>query len=723
MNETCEKRTGFIETIKSKKVPPELIVFLLAIFVRALYLYDSRSNPTFYAPVVDSMTYDLLARDFAKGAAMSEKFFWQPFFYPVFLSAVYFFCNCSILCAKLVQILLGATTCVLTYRLGKRLFGQSAGFLASCLAALYGPLIFFECELLAAGWATFWAVTLILLFLNAAESNRPHLYFILGICGGMSILNRPDFIPFFAAACLWLTILWIKKSIAAKGIVLKLAAIAAGFLLAVVPVAAQNYRITKHLSFLPTTGGLNLYLGNNPDFEAASVRPGIQWQKIVDQPVRLGLHTPARQQHFFYAESFQYIRTQPANFIRGILHKTLEFTSSREMPGNIDIYLFTKWSPLLGLLVWKVDGFGFPFGTLLPLAILGIFFYRRTIPAPVILFCVFCPLLIILTHIEARYRVPVVVPMCVLAAGGLIRVGEMVRMKSWYEAAVVGIFIAAAAFLCSAAGPFYSERNINYQAELYYGLGGSLEKRGQTENAVESYSKAIALDSNYVEAYHNLGLLLAKQNRFEQAIANYNTGLKLDPQYAPLLRDLGLGLFKQGKTKEALECYYKAVQIDPIDAKSYEYLAFALQSEGKTDEAIRYYNRSLEIDPANAEAHYNLGAVLQSQGRPEEAAKHYAEALRIKPDFVDARSNLGVLLAGAGKFDEAIVNFTEALRIKPNSAGLQYNLAIALDSQGRSKEALIHYHRALELASAENNQQLAGQIRKKLELYSQPGPN
>ena len=37
-------------------------VFLLALLVRGIYLADSRDNPTFQTPVVDSQTYDGLAR-------------------------------------------------------------------------------------------------------------------------------------------------------------------------------------------------------------------------------------------------------------------------------------------------------------------------------------------------------------------------------------------------------------------------------------------------------------------------------------------------------------------------------------------------------------------------------------------------------------------------------------------------------------------------------------
>ena len=52
---------------------PVVVVFLLAVFVRGLFLQQSRKNPTFSAPIVDAMTYDQMARNFADGGGPDER--------------------------------------------------------------------------------------------------------------------------------------------------------------------------------------------------------------------------------------------------------------------------------------------------------------------------------------------------------------------------------------------------------------------------------------------------------------------------------------------------------------------------------------------------------------------------------------------------------------------------------------------------------------------------
>ena len=85
-------------------------VFVLAILVRGLYLYESSDNPTFRAPVVDSLTYDQMARRLAGGEGLTPDFFWQPLFYPLFLAAVYRLTDFSFPAVKVIQMILGGVT-------------------------------------------------------------------------------------------------------------------------------------------------------------------------------------------------------------------------------------------------------------------------------------------------------------------------------------------------------------------------------------------------------------------------------------------------------------------------------------------------------------------------------------------------------------------------------------------------------------------------------------
>jgi hypothetical protein len=158
-----------------------LAIFAGALALRLLAVFESLDNPSFFFPIVDAGAYDAIARELAANGNISPRLFWQPFLYPVFLAATYLISGGSILAAKVLQAIIGSLTCSLVFILGNRQLGKNVGLAAATITALYGPVILFEGELLAAGLAAFFAVLLVLLFTIVADRSRPLLVVTLGI--------------------------------------------------------------------------------------------------------------------------------------------------------------------------------------------------------------------------------------------------------------------------------------------------------------------------------------------------------------------------------------------------------------------------------------------------------------------------------------------------------------------------------------------------------------
>ncbi len=72
-------------------------IFTLALAVRLVYFHEISKSLTFLIPISDSGLYDRLAHSLAQGGLMQKDFFLQSFFYPFFLSVVYFFSGSSII--------------------------------------------------------------------------------------------------------------------------------------------------------------------------------------------------------------------------------------------------------------------------------------------------------------------------------------------------------------------------------------------------------------------------------------------------------------------------------------------------------------------------------------------------------------------------------------------------------------------------------------------------
>jgi tetratricopeptide (TPR) repeat protein len=593
------------------------IVFSLALTIRFIYLYESSANPSFRIPIVDSEVYDETARTFVGNRILGNSFFWQPFFYPFFLSVVYFFRGSSIISAKVIQVLIGALTCALTYRLGEKIFDRRVGIIAGLITAFYGPMFFYESELLATGWVTFWAVVLVLLFLEVKEKDKGYLWFLLGLCGALGIITRPEIFLFFLAGCVWL---WFRVP-RELSLVPRFGAIFAGVILVMAPVGVAAAYATGKFSIISSSGGLNLYIGNNPNYcQTLTIRPGGDWDKLIKLPSQHGMGESAwDEDRFFKQRVIEYVKKQPLDFAKGLGRKTLELICSREIPRNLNIYMFGRWSRLLRLLTWKAGGFGFPFGLIFPLMVLGVIYNWRRIPAPMIFFIVLYPLSIIFVFVASRYKAPMVPILTIPAAAGLVSVFKRIRLKQWREVMIMAAVVVGTVLLSTLPGPFCQEK-VDLEPEFFQFVGRGMSKRGLNAEAMECFSEALRVKPDYNETYFYMGEALRGQ----------------------------------GKVDEAIEYYRKALRL-------------------KLDDSVEYL------------VHNNLGAVLVEQGKVDEAIEHYKETIRLEPDYPIVYNNLGTALLKQGKVDEAIEQYREALRLEPNFPEARANLASALALRKRSR--------------------------------------
>ncbi|MBN1461548.1 MAG: glycosyltransferase family 39 protein, partial [Armatimonadetes bacterium] len=271
-----------------RPVSTPVLLFLVGLGIRLIFLWENTANPTFDLPVVDAAVYNDLAVGLVSGHGMTEGFFWQPFFYPMFLAAVYRLVGQSPLVVRVIQAIVGAATCVLVYHLGLRAFSRRTGIVAAIIVAFYGPLIFFEGELLAATWAAFWCTATVLLLLKVRENPSVGNLALLGAAGSLGFLTRPTIAPFFLAGCICVGFA-LRRSLDLRSRLVRalVLVLACGAFLA--PVAVLNHRVTGYFTVMPSSGPYNFYLGNNPESaHTEALRPGEEALRLYRQAADTG---------------------------------------------------------------------------------------------------------------------------------------------------------------------------------------------------------------------------------------------------------------------------------------------------------------------------------------------------------------------------------------------------------------------------------------------------
>ncbi len=548
-----------------------LVVFALALVVRLVYLGEIAKSPTFHVPIIDAASYDQHARLLVEKGIFYQRFFWQGFLYPFYLAAVYLFTDGSMLAARLIQILLGSLLCALVYRLGARLFDRRTGAVAGAIAALYGPLVYYEAELLDTGFSALWAVVLVLLVLRARDAKGYRAAALVGVCGGLSVVTRATFLPYFAVACVWLLLAWRGRSVRRALVAARAGLMLAGFLAVTIPVAQLCYKATGDFNFLSESGPINLYIGNNPERERTiMIRPGAEWRELTRMPTVKGSLTDSADRDVFTRLYLDYVKTRPADFAKGIVLKTVEFFSSRELPRNEDVYVARRYSRLLSALAWKAGAFGFPFGILLPLALVGIVRHAKRIPAPVYGFLLLYPAAIIGVFVSGRYRIPVVPILAVPAAAGALYCVDLVRGKRWRRAAAIAGAACVVAAAASAAGPFAVEK-FDYEAEMHTIVGFELMKQNRAREALAEFSETLRLEPDDSDAHKYIGIIMSGQRRHGEAEAHLRKALEKSPDSYLIRYYLGIALLNQGKREEAVR-YLREARADAAAAREEQLL-------------------------------------------------------------------------------------------------------------------------------------------------------
>lgn len=650
----------------------DALVFAVALLFRAIYLWEASDDPTFYEPVIDAGTYDLLARRIASGEGLHPSAFVQGVFYPLWLALVYFLTDGSILAAKVVQVVLGALTAVLSARLARRLFDARSGLLAGLLVACYGPLVFHDADLLATGWASFWSVTLVLLLLGAADAPPSATLHgrcaLLGLAAGLSVLTRATFVPFLLAGGAWL--LWRRtlaerRDGAMRGVVLPGALALGGALATLIPAAVVNDRLNGVFSMLPSNGPLNLYIGNNPDRCATlTARPGPDYDALVELPMRAGLRTVAEQGKYFSDRVLEYARAQPIAFLGGLAAKSIEFVSSREIPNTEKVYQHRKGSRLLGALVWKIGPFGFPFGLVLPAALVGLLFRRRELPAPVLLFLVLYPAAIIAVHVCGRYRAPIIPVLAAPAAAGALRVAGFVRHRRWRPLLAPAMVGAATTAVGTLPGPFCLE-TLDYEGELPRLIGQRMFQGGRYGEAEARFREALERRPGDAHAMIDLGEAVVHQGRLDEGLAWYRAALRKKPDLAEAHHRIGIVYLGLRRFDLAADAERRAVELDPESAEAHSNLGTALSYLGRTEEALPAFQSAARLKPERAAFRFNLGFTLLALGSHEAAVAELERAVELDPGVLEWRIYLAQAQEGCGRLDEAAANYQALLAREP----------------------------------------------------------
>ncbi len=558
------------------------MIFLLALGVRVFYIFQIDGSPLFNHPPVDGLTYLQHAAKLADGnwLGVGEPPFWQPPLYSYLLGLHrVLFADEIFYSLRFFQIVIGSLTCVLIWFVGRRLFHHTPmiAAVAALAGTLYGPLIFFDGEVLPATLATFLNLAGLVLLLRCQDKPSATRYALAGVVFGLSALTVATVLTFVlaAAAFVWLDTRW--QYALAQRIRWPLAFLF-GVALVITPVTLRNVFIGGDGVLISSNAGINFWVGNNAGYDdAVSIRPGWEWDDLLARPrLEAHLERPSSASDFFMRESWEYIRAQPLDYARLLARKAFLFWHGEEIGRNQDIYFWRNYSPILATTLWK-SLIAFPFGLVGPLALVGLVVAvrQRGISLPVT-FVIVYTLSVVAFFIMARYRVPLIPLLLVYAAYGGYSVAQALRLELRLTAA---IHVGALALLVGLSNYGVTRMHMAGDPLIHFNIGTAHTRNRDLSQARPAYERAVAQDSTYWEAWFNLGSNLAMQRDAAGASRIFERVTEALPDRVIVWISLARTRRVQGDRAGALSAYESGLRADPI----------AFQYYGRYEELIDLY--------------------------------------------------------------------------------------------------------------------------------------
>ncbi len=650
-----------------REVEPHLLVGLFSLVVQAVQYWWLADDPSATGPIIDGREYHAEALRIVTGGVAPPVPHWQSPLFAWALAAAYRVGGPSPLTGLALQALLAVLLAQLVVALTRPLLGPRAALGAGVAAALYGPLLFFASQLIAAPLEAAAALAALWLALRTPAAKGATAHALLGVVLGVAVAARGTVAPFalFVGWRLWAA----RGSLGVRPMATRLGAFVTGLVAAQLPVALSNAQRYGRFVLSTANLGINLFVGNNEDVASTTaLRPGWRWDDLTFEPARHGVFDPFAQSDFFVGRAASWSARHPLDFVATLATKLADTLHGAEIARNLDPYGSLGRTPLTQALLWD-HGLRLPFGAVLPLAVVGFAdLWRRRAEGDawrgswsvIAAFVGSNALGIALFFPSGRYRLGLALALFVPATAGV----DALR-RAWTKRSMARPVAALGATVLVLANllPAFSGPDLRDEGPLQ--IAWAHLSAGRVRQAVTVLEAETLRRGDDSDLWRTLGEARDRAGDGDGAIAALTRAIEVAPRNAHAQHHLGALLFTRGRGADARTHLEAAVALWPAHPLAWADLAGACLDSGDPAAARTAADTSVARSPANGYGWYYRGLARVRTGDGPGAVDDLQHAATLLATAPDVRVALAEALDGAGRRAEAIEAARAAVRIAP----------------------------------------------------------
>jgi tetratricopeptide (TPR) repeat protein/S1-C subfamily serine protease len=236
-------------------------------------------------------------------------------------------------------------------------------------------------------------------------------------------------------------------------------------------------------------------------------------------------------------------------------------------------------------------------------------------------------------------------------------------------------------------------------AAAYNNRGNTYDALKQYDKALTDYNKAIALNSDDTMAYYNRGVTYSALKQYDKALADYNKAIALNPDFAMAYPNRGVTYSALKQYDKALTDFNKAITLNPDYARAYSNRGATYSALKQYDKALTDYNKAIALNSDDTMAYYNRGVTYSALKQYDKALTDYNKAIALNSEDAIAYPNRGVTYYFLKQYDKALTDYNKAIALNPDFAMAYYNRGLTYSALKQYDKALTDYNKAIALNS------------------------
>jgi eukaryotic-like serine/threonine-protein kinase len=211
----------------------------------------------------------------------------------------------------------------------------------------------------------------------------------------------------------------------------------------------------------------------------------------------------------------------------------------------------------------------------------------------------------------------------------------------------------------------------NLEAWQHYQRGMEFERRFLLNEAVQEYSQAVKLDSQFALAYFQLAGAYSQQGDVRKGVEAFSKikGLESRLPRQDLLQYQAIGAAQAGDRGKEKEIYESLVKEFPRDAEARTSLAQRLVAEGDAAQAISVLEAGLKLDPKDETLLNQLAYAQADAGNLQAALEADDQYMAVRPNDPNPLDSRGDILYALNHDDEAVAAYRKVIELKPDFVG------------------------------------------------------